>query len=309
MPTIPSAPLDLSQRQPGAFKPESADFSVATLFATVRREFAAVAAAQGLELQVDATTERAYSDARLVEQILSGLVANAIAHTSAGRVQLQCLREPSAIRIDVIDTGVGMRAEEIAGIFELDGHGDAVDGAAESVVRQASVAGLVKLLNLRLDVTSEPDRGSVFSLRLPRRPAPGTVPPAAPAGRDLHSDGPRVLLVEDDAGVRDATRMLLRVEGYRVTAVAGLAEAQHSVREQGSPDLVLSDYHLANGETGIDVISALRNMLGPDVKAVLMSGDAASVLREVSGDARLRIASKPIHAAQLLLLMRLLLAN
>lgn len=305
MPIVPSAPLDLSKRQPGTFKPECADFSVATLLADVRRAYAARAAAKGLELQVEATSECAYSDARLVEQILRSLVANAIEHTSAGRVQLQCLREPSALRIDVIDTGSGMRAEEIAAIFD----GDAAGGVAAAVGGLGGVPPLVKLLSLRLDVTSEPNRGSVFSLRLPRGRAASAAPLAAAAGRQLYNDSPRVLLVEDDAGVRDATRMLLRVEGYRVSAVAGLAEAQRSVQEEGSPDLLLTDYHLANGETGVEVITALRNMLGPGVKAVLMTGDAAHVLRDLTGDPRVRIAGKPVNAAELLQMMRLLLAD
>ncbi len=298
--------MDLSKRQPGTFKPECADFSVATLLADVRRAYAARAAAKGLDLQVEATSECAYSDARLVEQILRSLVANAIEHTSAGRVQLQCLREPSALRIDVIDTGSGMRAEEIAAIFD----GEAAGGvAAAAVGGLGGVPPLVKLLSLRLDVTSEPNRGSVFSLHLPRGRAANAAPLAAAAGRQLYNDSPRVLLVEDDAGVRDATRMLLRVEGYRVSAVAGLAEAQRSVQEEGSPDLLLTDYHLANGETGVEVIAALRNMLGPGVKAVLMTGDAAHVLRDVAGDPRVRIAGKPVNAAELLQMMRLLLAN
>jgi CheY-like chemotaxis protein len=239
-----------------------------------------------------------------VEQILRSLVANAIEHTSAGRVQLQCLREQATVRIDVIDTGVGMHAEELAGIFGADAGG----GAAEAAGGLGGVPRLVQLLNLRLDVTSEPNRGSVFSLRLPRGRAASAAPLPAAAGH-LYSDCPRVLLVEDDAGVRDATGMLLRVEGYRVSAVAGLAEAQRSVQEEGSPDLLLTDYHLANGETGVEVISALRNILGPGVKAVLMSGDAAHVLREMAGDPCVRIAGKPINAAELLQVMRLLLAN
>ena len=306
MPIVPSAPLDLSQRQPGTFKAECADFSVATLLADVRREYAALAAAKGLDLQVQATTECAYSDARLVEQILRNLVANAIEHTSAGRVQLQCLREPSALRIDVSDTGSGMRAEQIAAIFAA----DAAGGVTAAVGGLGGVPPLVKLLNLRLDVSSEPNRGTVFSLHLPRgRTTSGAAPLAAAAGRQLYNDSPRVLLVEDDAGVRDATRMLLRVEGYRVSAVAGLAEAQRSVQEEGGPDLLLTDYHLANGETGVEVITALRNMLGPDVKAVLMTGDVAHVLRDMAGDPRVRIAGKPVNPAQLLQLMRLLLAS
>jgi CheY-like chemotaxis protein len=118
-----------------------------------------------------------------------------------------------------------------------------------------------------------------------------------------------VLLVEDDLGVRDATRMLLKVEGYRVTSVASLAEALTAAGNDRSIDLVLTDYHLGGGETGTQVISALREILGRPVKAVLMTGDTSSAMRELPLDTRVKIASKPIKADELLALLRTLLAD
>src|SRR5262249_18538950 len=115
-----------------------------------------------------------------------------------------------------------------------------------------------------------------------------------------------VLLVEDDPAVRDATRMLLKVEGYRVTATASLAEAmKHS---SSGIDLVLRDYHLQAGETGLQVISALRQTLGTPLKAVLMTGDTSSAIKEAPRDPHLRMVSKPIDAEELLSLLRSLLS-
>ena len=56
-----------------------------------------------------------------------------------------------------------------------------------------------------------------------------------------------------------ATRMLLKVEGYRVTAVGSLAEALQHVREGNGVDLLVTDYHLSGGELGTQVIAALRD--------------------------------------------------
>jgi len=113
-----------------------------------------------------------------------------------------------------------------------------------------------------------------------------------------------VLLVEDDPGVRDATRMLLAVEGYRVTAVSSESEALRSVREEGTPDLLITDYHLADGELGTQVIAALREGSGTDLKAVLVTGDTSALIKQMSCDPHLRIASKPINAEELLDLLR-----
>jgi len=62
--------------------------------------------------------------------------------------------------------------------------------------------------------------------------------------------------------VRRATRLLLSVEGYEVDAVASLAEATAAARSADDIDLLMTDYHLRNGETGLAVISAVRERRG-----------------------------------------------
>jgi DNA-binding response OmpR family regulator len=134
-------------------------------------------------------------------------------------------------------------------------------------------------------------------------------PEGAPArAAAAQAGGAHVLLVEDDASVRDATRMLLRVEGYRVTAVASLADAVRAVRDV-SPELLITDYHLGDGELGTEVIAAVRDRLGAGLKAVLLTGDTSTVIREMHADPNLRILSKPVDAEELLALLRTQLAR
>ena len=116
-----------------------------------------------------------------------------------------------------------------------------------------------------------------------------------------------VLLVEDDPAVRDATRMLLRAAGYGVTTVDSLAEA---VRKAGQQciDLLVTDYHLRDGETGLQVIPALRDVLGFALRSVLLTGDTSSAIQELGRASHLRVASKPIKAEEFITLLRGLLA-
>lgn len=116
-----------------------------------------------------------------------------------------------------------------------------------------------------------------------------------------------VLLVEDDPAVREITCMLLEARGYRATAVESLAEALRKVREE-SIDLLVTDYHLRDGETGTQVIAALRETLGYPLKAVLMTGDTSSAVQALPRDRHLRVVSKPIKIKELLTLLRALLA-
>jgi len=309
-----NALLDISKLESGAVKPQLSDFKVANLFEGLGREFASIAANRGLALELESTDECAHSDAALVEQILKNLVSNAIKYTRQGRVLLRCSRRNDSVSIEVRDTGIGIPAEQIAYIYDefyqvgvptnssRDGY-----GLGLSIVQR-----LVKLLNVRLEVTSEVGKGSVFSLILPlgksqsttaaREPA-GTMAAAVPSGKV------RVLLVEDDPGVRDATRMLLSVEGYRVKAVSSKSEALRSMQAEGPPDLLITDYHLAEGELGTQVIACLREVSGTDLKAVLVTGDTSTLIKQMSGDGHLRIASKPINAEELLALLRALLAD
>jgi CheY-like chemotaxis protein len=102
--------------------------------------------------------------------------------------------------------------------------------------------------------------------------------------------------------------MLLKVEGYRVTAVGSLAGALQHAREADGIDLLVTDYHLSDGELGTQVIAALREALALPVKTVLMTGDTSTAVAELPRDPYLRVASKPIDADELLTLLRALLA-
>jgi len=303
--------LDISKLESGAIRPEITDFRVAELFEELRLEFAGLAAAKGLALDFDECSDRVHSDPSLVGQILKNLVANAIKYTREGMVRLSCRHAGGCVRIEVLDTGIGIPADQLGHIFEefyqvgvspnttRDGY-----GLGLSIVDRAA-----RLLGTRIDVESEPGRGSRFALELPA--GAGEAGAAATAG---HAASPAraatpapLLLVEDDAGVRDATRMLLRAEGWPVAIAATAAEAERLVRENGPPALVLADYHLGDG-TGMQVIANLRALCGAALPAIVITGDTSSAAREMGRDGGVRVLSKPVQPEVLLALVRELMA-
>jgi CheY-like chemotaxis protein len=165
-------------------------------------------------------------------------------------------------------------------------------------------------LGAELEVTSERGKGSIFTLTLPagRGAAPQhvAVPKAAEEARhgEIH-----VLLVEDDASVRNATRLLLKSEGYLVVVASSLREALERGIAMPKLDLLLTDYHLPEGETGMQVIGALQEKRGHAVRAVLITGDTSSAVHELSADPNVRIASKPVKAEELLDMLKALLSG
>jgi PAS domain S-box-containing protein len=308
-----NALLDISKLESGAVKPEPTDFMVASLFEELRHEFASIAANKGLQLQVVSAAHSIHSDPSLVGQILRNLISNAIKYTRVGSVRLSSLSGPKGIRIEVLDTGIGIPAEQLGYIYdEFYQVGVATNSSRDGYgLGLTIVQRLVSLLDIKLDVRSEVGKGSVFALELPQ----GAAIAAANSDRvttvELSRDttAPQVLLVEDDPAVRDATRLLLKVEGYRVLTAGSLAEAQACAAEHPPIDLLITDYHLSNGETGTQVISALRDRHGANLRAVLITGDTSSAVKDLQCDERLRLARKPIHAQELLTLLRTLLAS
>jgi PAS domain S-box-containing protein len=308
-----NALLDISKLESGAIRPEPTDFTVAAIFEELRLEFASIAANKGLKFEIETCDDAVYSDPSLVEQILRNLVSNALKYTREGWVRLRCLHETALVRIEVLDTGVGIPADQLPYIYDefyqigvptnvsRDGY-----GLGLSIVQR-----LVKLLTLKLDVRSEVGRGSAFSLLLPASSSQDVTKPATIAERAIASQQigeAHVLLVEDNESVRRATCLLLELEGYHVTPVATLSAALQHVQQGHKLDLLITDYHLNDGETGTQVIATLREILGISLKAVLTTGDTSSAIKQLPRDPHLRITSKPIKADELLTLLRALLA-
>ena len=309
-----NALLDISKLESGAIKPEPTDFKVAALFEELRAEFAGLAANKGLELQVEECADCVHSDPALIEQILRNLLANAIKYTKRGLVGLRCLHAERVVRIQVLDTGVGIPAALIPYIYDEFYQ----IGVSTNAVREGYGLGLsivqriARLLDVSLSVESVVGKGSVFSLDLPASSAPAAVSARAAAGAAPEQrpvGAPHVLIVEDDPAVLSATRMLLKVSGHRVSTATTLEQALQLARQNADIDVLITDYHLGDGETGTEVIAGVRGVLGKNLGAVLVTGDTSSAVKELRHDERVRMTSKPINADELLSLVRELIAR
>ncbi len=303
-----NALLDISKLESGAIRADVADFAVTPLFELLCREFQPMAQAKGLTLLWSGRECSVRSDPALVGQILRNLITNAVKYTTAGRVELRCVASGERVLIEVADTGIGIAAEHLDAICdEFYQVGVPTNAAREGYGLGLSIVKrLVDLLGLTLTIRSEPGRGSVFGLAIPlARGKAADSPPAAdpalaPAAAPRQA---RILLVEDDAGVRDATRLLLRVAGHAVVAVATREEALAAAATAGGFELVVSDYHLGNDGSGLEVIAALRECCPAPFNAIIVTGDTSSAMRELPQDPRLRLLSKPVHADKLLALV------
>ena len=306
--------LDISKLESGAIKPELKAFELGPLFEELRREFAGMASSKGLRFSTDSPREFVHSDPALIGQVLRNLVSNAIKYTRAGSVELRCENRGPTLRIEIRDSGVGIAADQLPHIFEeFYQVGVSPNSSREGYGLGLSIVQrIARLLDMKVEVKSVPGAGSEFSVELPIAQNADLSPAAsdfqsAPA---LGAGGTfNLLLVEDEPAVLNAMRILFKVEGYGVVTAPSATEALDLLRDGVDFDLIITDFHLEEGHTGTEVISVAREMMGESLKAILVTGDTSSAVRELQGDDKLRIASKPINSGELLALVRSLLAQ
>jgi two-component system, sensor histidine kinase len=118
-----------------------------------------------------------------------------------------------------------------------------------------------------------------------------------------------ILLVEDNPTVLTATEIFLSESGYWVTTATSLAGAVERARTIPELDLLITDYHLSNRETGKQVIAAVREVRGPAFKAVVITGDTSAAVHAFDGDACLCWLRKPIDPRSLVTVLQSFLAR
>ena len=160
---------------------------------------------------------------------------------------------------------------------------------------------LIQLLGHQIKVGSTVGEGSNFSIVLPVGSARSrVVPPTKASSQEIRIDQTHVMVVEDDAFVLNGICRLLEVVGYRVTGVASIGEALKQAHKQQDILLLITDFHLGNGELGTEAIRSIRSVLGRDIKAFLLTGDTSSRVQMIARENDACLMSKPINAEELL---------
>ena len=244
------------------------------------------------------------SDQNLLAEIIQNLVSNAIRYTESGRVALTLRSDGDRLHIDVEDTGIGIPAGQVDEIFrefhQLRNPGRNPEGFGLGL---AIVRRLADLLGHEITVRSEEGRGSRFTVTVPVVAQSPDLAAAESLRRESsRSDGSgTILLAEDDRSVADAWSLLLRAEGYRVVVADSAAAALAAARGLDVPPvLMISDYHLQDGSTGVEAVDVVRAYFGADLPAFIVSGDTSKVVDDARRLPNSRVMSKPVHSDELL---------
>jgi signal transduction histidine kinase/CheY-like chemotaxis protein len=296
--------LDISRLDAGILTPKITEFPIARLLQKIETRFDQATREKGLRLRVRRSDAWVRSDAMLLERILLNLVSNAVRYTLRGGIIVGCRRRGEMLRIEVWDSGPGIPEDQKQNIFgeffqlpapERNRYGGLGLGLA-------IVDRLRLLLNHQIDLASTVGRGSRFAILVPMADecVTSTEPVDSPHPAAFAVEGKVILVIGDAPIVLEGTGGLLGKWGYSVlTAGSDEAALIRLAERQQRPDLIISDYHLASGKTGIRAIEQINAAFGSSIPAILISGDTAPEPLRDAKDRGYILLHKPVDPMRL----------
>ncbi len=292
--------LDISKLEAGAVSPEVSDFPVSDLLSRLVAVHAPPAQNKGLRLRWRPSGLHAHTDPLLLERMLGNLIANAIRYTKRGGVLIACRRHQGKAWIEIWDSGIGIPPDKTQEIFteyrqlapNHQGLG-ANANAKGSGLGLFIVAKMAALLGLAIRVESRLGKGSMFAVELPLGAGTEALERRAAATRPL-----RIALVDDDTNVLHALTSALESNGHQVVSAASGRELLRLLGND-APNMVISDYRLLDGETGINVIERVRAVFGQTLPALIITADTAPDILRSLLTLGISVQHKPVKMAVL----------
>ena len=281
--------LDMSRLDAGVLQLQARDVALSELLDPLASQFAAIAASKGLTLRYVRSDAWTHVDPTLLRRVLQNFLANAVRYTPRGGIVLGARRSGDGLRIEVRDTGPGIAPDHVDGLFEEFRRGE--DAPGQGLGLGLAIADrIARLLGTSVQVRSHVGRGAVFSVQVPRVPAVArTAVSLAATHASLH--GLRVLAVDNDPLALDALATLLRRWGCVVHAHGDGARAPAEAAMES--DVWLLDYHLWNGDTGVDLAQRLTATHGSRPTAIL-TADRTDDVRDAVRNAGFAMLAKPL---------------
>ncbi len=280
-------------------------------------EFGVLAERKGLYLHSQVPPIRLLTQRAIFERIVRNLVSNAINYTQSGGVTLTAGTEGGLIYLEVKDTGQGIADKKREQIFDKFVQDD-ISSASRSGygLGLAIVKNFIDQLGYNISVSSTLGEGSCFRIEIPQaQPASVLLTSAANQGEPAWIDRAEstqpangeeflethIVLIDDNREIRSDLKDFLMAMGMQVSDFDGLADAEayFSRGDYQDPDLIISDFQLAEGCTGDKVIARIRELLGVNIPAFIVTGNQAPEIAAQIHRQGLEFYIKPVSIARL----------
>jgi CheY-like chemotaxis protein len=290
-------------------RPES--FALAPLLAGEVASLMPLALAKGLRLRLHAPDAAwVHADPMLLRRIVANLLGNALRYTPRGSVLLAARRRGGQWQVECRDSGIGIARESQKRVFDefVQLHNPERDRRHGLGLGLAIAQRSAQLMGSRIRLRSAPGRGSVFALALPQAVpralsfGPGQGHPSFDAVEGAEEADPLrgkwILVIDDEAAIREGLELLLTQWGCRVRSVSDHAGALAEAT-RGRPDLVLADLRLPGEYSGLETLADLRSIHGVDLPVCLITGEADPAALRAARDSGVPLLHKPVRPAKL----------
>lgn len=283
--------LDISRLDAGGLEPRLTRFPLSELFEQLAGEFRLMAEERGLRLDCLRTSVWVESDPQMLRRILQNFLSNAVRYTDKGRIVMGCRRRGDRVLAGVWDTGPGIPVAARRIIFEEFRRLDKDRHAPGLGLGLAIAERMARLLDHPLTLDSREGHGSFLGVSVPRT-APARQRPPKPTEKTGSAAG-RVLIIDNDPSMLNSLKTLFGGWGFTVHVATG-SDSADAIWDQARPDLMILDYHLDQGHTGLELIEQLR-MASRSCPTIMISADHAAEVRQAARSAGCEFLHKPIR--------------
>lgn len=263
---------------------------------TLIDEYKGPAKAKGIELRHRLSSCDLVTDPSLVGSVIRNILDNAVKYTQQGGVLISIRTHKKELWIQVHDTGIGISKENLERIFNtfsrIQQDSSVASGEGLGLANARKIA---SALGYTISLKSVVGKGSVFTLSIPiserikKLEVDKQIKPVQ-FKRALY--GVRLLLIEDEGSVLDATRLSLMELGAGVYA-AETAKQAMELSVMHSFDLILSDYRLKGSVTGLDLVNMINQSRPSPLPFIILSGEDKHYVREAVSECKGRWLTKP----------------
>ncbi|MCG9684006.1 hybrid sensor histidine kinase/response regulator [Vibrio sp. Isolate23] len=291
--------LDISRLESGKLDINVHGFAINDVLSNLNAEFSALAKQQGIEFEMVPSQLIVQSDPKLLRRVVQNFLTNAFRYNPKGKVVLGVRRVGQQARIEVWDNGTGIDEDKQQEIFEEFTRGSQVRSDQGLGLGLAISKGIAHVLGHQIAMRSWPGKGSVFSITLNRSNEALVQPQAAPSAAVSDLSHLNVLCVDNEPEILVGMENLLARWGCDVRTATDLVTSLKCLDEEWLPDVILSDYRLDNGRTGLEVLQQCRLRLGDSFKGVIISADRTNDMMEGIKSNGFSFIPKPVKPLKL----------